>query len=158
MEPDELAEVIRSHLPAYLSEADYNKVTEQLKRFSEFRDYYILPAPTEKALQGDGWAGFAIKDDNEILKVRGMILSNSCDINPDNPSRPDRNVVFSPLIPLSAVLERFSEARYNKEKIRQNIDLIRKQLVSDIFFLPASAAMDVEWTPLFGQPEGFDKL
>ncbi|MBA2492940.1 MAG: hypothetical protein H0V34_15060 [Gammaproteobacteria bacterium] len=113
MDPDELAEVIRCHLPAYLSEADYNKVTEQLKRFSEFRDYYILPAPTKKALQGDGWTGFAIKNDNEMLKVRGMILSNS-DIDPDNPSRPDCNVVFSPIIPLSAVRKRFSDAKFNE--------------------------------------------
>lgn len=137
MESDELSEVIRTHLPAYLSEEDYYRVTKQLADYSEFSDYYLVSAPTNKVLQGDCWTGFPIVDGEERIRVHGVILSNSCDIDPDNSARLNKNVIFTPVIQLNKVRELYAEAGFSSERIKQNIDLVKRQLISDIFYLPS---------------------
>lgn len=68
-------------------------------------DRLVAPCPfydtfTEEMLQGDGWRGFQLFmfDPGDRRSVRGLVLSNSCNVDPDNPRDVPARVVFAPLV------------------------------------------------------------
>lgn len=54
----------------------------------------------EEMLQGDGWSGFERFDrkSGSSRTVNGIVLSNSCDVNPNNPRDVPTRITFAPLI------------------------------------------------------------
>jgi len=86
------AEQLKNHIPFYLTTEPKQK--EFLDNFDALlqvtkHGYYISAArdiSEDKILQGDGWSGFQLYyfDTGQKSEVRGIILSNSCDIAKEN--------------------------------------------------------------------------
>lgn len=76
---------IRNQIPRYLTAEQQRELVHQLNDF-EGKNYYTGLYP-DNLLQGDRCSGIEILNfENGVRdRVRGMVLSNSCDINVDNP-------------------------------------------------------------------------
>lgn len=136
-------EQIQEHLPKYLTPKQQQDLFEQLRDF-ENRNYYTTLYAAE-ILQGDGWTKIEIINfaTGARDKIKGILLSNSCDIAPENsPEFPPR-IVFAPLIPLRAFDELLKRSTTLKpEQIDSKIDAIRKQRVTSLFYLPPGGDLD----------------
>lgn len=137
---EDLFEQIQLFLPKYLTPTTRTELFEEIARFPDIRKSFYL-ANRESAqpmLQGDAWRGFVVVDFDTAAKrpVSGLILSNSCDINPENPRDVPPRVLFSPLVSLERFIGRLRQAGETNTQIDSKMDGIRKQYVTSIFYLP----------------------
>ncbi len=102
-------DTLQKQLPYYLTALDQKELVAGLKAISsgETSDYFLsgISDPFKSnMLQGDGWPDFELFlfDSGERRSVRGVVLSNTCDIDPDNQRETPTRIVFSPLVKLSA--------------------------------------------------------
>ena len=132
---------IKSYLPQYLTTDQQQRLFRNLKDF-ENRNYYTNRHPSDM-LQGDGWTGIEIVrfEDGARDRIRGILLSNSCDIDPANPRDLPPKIVFAPLIRLQRYEEVLS-GKLAREVIDNKISAIRRQRVSSLFFLPTGSGLD----------------
>jgi hypothetical protein len=138
-------EQIQDYLPKYLTPKQQQELVAQLRDF-ENRSYYTTLHETEM-LQGDGWTKIEIVDfaTGARDKIKGILLSNSCDIAPENAREYPPRIVFAPLVPLQAfadLLER--STALSSEQIDSKIDSIRKQRITSLFYLPQGAGIDAD--------------
>lgn len=99
---------IAIHLPYYLLAEDRNILLRNLSAVSrgETASYILSEYHDEyknQILQGDVWSGFRMRkfDSGEQVSVHGIILSNSCDINPEISRVVTPRLVFAPLTKMS---------------------------------------------------------
>jgi hypothetical protein len=140
MNEEDLFQEIRLHLPKYLSPANQRDLWQDLKAFPDTRSYYATePTLTNQLLQGDGWKGFVAINFHTLEKksVSGIVLSNSCDISPENPRPLVPNILFAPLVRLDRYCDLLRDAGSSQATISSLLDSIRKQKVTSIFYLPA---------------------
>ena len=133
-------EEARRFLPKYLNPDQTKDLYEGLKSFPEGFEYY-LPSGSfaENFLQGDGWRGFTALNFETLEKkhpVSGLIISNSCDIDPANRRDHPPNVLFAPLIRLSKYEELLAHGGQTPEQIASKVADIKRQHVTSIFFFP----------------------
>jgi hypothetical protein len=136
---------IRDHIPKYLAPEKQRELVQQLNKF-ETQNYYTILFPDEM-LQGDGWSRIEIVRfrDGARDKIKGIVLSNSCDIDPANIRDFPPRIVFAPLVRLSDYIEALRrQGTLNDDQINTKIDSIRRQLVSSLFFLPSGAGLEAE--------------
>lgn len=130
---------IVNHIPFYLVEDKDAKrgFIRNLESFPEKINYYTSNYPNHD-LQGDGWEGLDVFniDSREKVSIKGIVLSNSCDISTENTRDYPVNVVFAPIVKLAAYEERLKQAGLSKHKIDSKIASIKKQQVTSIFYLP----------------------
>ena len=76
------------HLPHYLSAPRQEGIKSALVNFPHIAFFYLNAYSTE-VLQGDVWAGLTAIDFESCTKKRilGVVISNSCDIDPENESK-----------------------------------------------------------------------
>lgn len=149
-------EAIRQHIPYYLTASPNEKVLlGQLKELAEgaSKGYFIPPGNdghTEDMLQGDGWGRFELYSfgSRNIKSVRGIILSNSCDISKENSRVLPVNVTFAPIIKLSRMIARLKEHGLDENKINSRVLGIREQRISNIFYLPSDGILDEDYIAL----------
>lgn len=150
------AEAFSKQIPDYLTAAPEKKaLVSELKALSEgaTTGYYLhkLSDPHgDKLLQGDGWPGlqvFSFKSGN-LSSVRGIVLSNSCDVSPDNDRAWPPKVTFAPIVKLSAIRARFEQRSFAPSQIKGKLDAIRAQKVTNIFYLPADNHLSEEYVAL----------
>lgn len=131
---------IVEHIPFYLiQDKDAQKgFIKNLENFPNNINYYTSYYPNEE-LQGDGWEGLDIVDIVTCNKipVKGVILSNSCDISIENERDLPVNVVFAPIVKLEAYKEKLKNAGVSETQINSKIEAIKKQQVTSLFYLPA---------------------
>ena len=74
-------ENIKDHIPYYLAQEAKEGLVKALRDFPEKMNYYTTTHPDE-LLQGDGWNSLDIinVETAERKSIKGIILSNSCDI------------------------------------------------------------------------------
>jgi hypothetical protein len=134
-----LFEQIAIFLPSYLSSDEQNNLFAQLKEFPHNKNFYL---PTSSfpndVLQGDGWKGFiAINfDTTEKKAVTGIVLSNSCDIDPANKRDHPPNILFAPIISLQKYAALLFDSGKNAAAINDKLSDIRAQKTTSIFYLP----------------------
>jgi hypothetical protein len=139
---------IQEHIPKYLTSGRQAEVADALRDF-ENRSYYT-DHQSEDVLQGDGWAGLEIVNfsDGNRSAIKGVVLSNSCDISTDNRRDVPPRLIFAPLVPLAAHEGLLKKAPLDEEKISSKIRAMRKQQVSSIFYLPSQGKLDREYIAL----------
>lgn len=150
------AETLKQQIPYYLTASPaQKKLVQELKAISEGakKGYFLQKTsePNEETmLQGDGWEGFQIFsfDSGNRKAVRGIVLSNSCDISPDNERAMPPKVTFAPIVKLSALERIFDESGLDKERVASKLEAIRMQSVTSYFYLPATAPLDDEYVAL----------
>jgi hypothetical protein len=139
-------EQIQDYLPKYLSPKQQQELVAQLRDF-ENRSYYTTLHETEM-LQGDGWTKIEIVDfaTGARDKIKGILLSNSCDIAPENPREYPPRIVFAPLVPLQAYTDLLKRSTaLSSEQIDSKIESIRKQEITSLFYLPQGAGLDADY-------------
>lgn len=134
---------IKNHVPYYLTKEAKEGLLAALKDFPQKINYYTSRYPDE-VLQGDGWNGLDVINFETAQKkpIRGIVLSNTCDISKDNPRDFPAKIVFAPLIPLWIYENRLASSSIAAEKVAAKIDAIKQQKITSIFYLPKGGALE----------------
>jgi len=146
------ADALRQQIPYYLTADPAQKaLLAELKSLSDGANKgYFIPKSydgyTAEMLQGDGWRGFQVFSftKGNLNPVRGIVLSNSCDVTPWNARVMPPKVTFAPIVKLSKIVERFEAFGLDKEQIDSRLQAIRAQGVTSIFYLPADDLLGEE--------------
>lgn len=146
-------EVLRRQIPHYLLTRP--EAREGLKALLEdFRVDRPIYGQTsdEDPIQGDGWTGFTVVNPDTLQRkyVRGIIISNSCDISLENKRYLPPLITFVPIIDLAAILQIYLDSGTSISQMEQRLKLIRAQEITDLFYLPRGADLDVESVALLG--------
>jgi hypothetical protein len=149
-------DAIRLQIPYYLASDPKQKAfLNELEALSAGASKgYITPPHYDEfikdLLQGDGWAGLHLYsfNDGNVRAVRGLILSNSCDVASENQRSLPMKTIFVPIVRLAAIQERLKRAGLSSEQIDAKTSAIRSQSVTNIFYLPAEAPLEEEYLAL----------
>ena len=136
-----LEDAIRDYLPKYLSPHKSRELVSELSKFKlGSMNYYLRVPPTDNVLQGDSWSGLAFFNPRSGMSsnAKGLVLSNSCDVNPENDHATKRNIVFTPLLSLEKYYKTLLQS-HNHDEARVNdiVSGIRRQEQTRLFYLPA---------------------
>ncbi len=138
---DNILEAGLLHFPPYLTPGDRHKLFEELRQFPENFDYY-WNTQGHTTLQGDGFTGFlylfGAPGPIRQKSITGIVVSNSCDVAPENNPNEHQNVLFAPVVSMEKYLDRY-RATGNKSdrQIESLITTIRQQKVTSLFYLPS---------------------
>ncbi|PKN26727.1 MAG: hypothetical protein CVU64_17190 [Deltaproteobacteria bacterium HGW-Deltaproteobacteria-21] len=140
---------IKVFLPKYLSPEAEETLFEDLKQFPiniDKRLYTSRFTNTETIFQGDGLEEllFVNLPEPQIGKGNGMVLSNTCDISPENKRFLPPSVVYAPIHKLGKYKAALLEANVKADQVDGHIDSIRKQKVSSVFYLPQGGTLEEE--------------
>ena len=133
-------------LPAYLTNAQAAALASALDDFHHHgsKPFYLNKYDSE-VLQGDGWTRLRMLSEQGGLHVdvvSGLVLSNSCDIEPANLDSLPKLLTFVPILSLAEYRSVLLDAGVTADAIATKFDAIRRQHVYGLFFVPAGAALD----------------
>lgn len=141
-------ESLQHHIPSYLTALDQRALVKELNAISSGgAASYVLSSHNDAfravTLQGDGWRGFQLYlfETGERRSVRGLVLSNSCDVDPVNLRDVPARIIFAPLVKLSAYKALLEKSGIDQRRITQKIGAIKAQKTTNIFFLPSGGAL-----------------
>lgn len=141
-------ESLRQQIPYYLTAEDRKVLVNELTSISRggTADYFLSPhqdAFRDEMLQGDGWRAFQLFlfESGERRSVQGLVLSNSCDIDPGNSRESPARVIFAPLVKLAAYQAALKSKGIELQKINEKFAAIRSQKTTNVFFLPAGGPL-----------------
>jgi hypothetical protein len=134
-------EKFEKHLPQYLSYDARSKLFDSLSQFPNNLDsrLYTQYLDNEKIIfQGDGIKDilFVTLPSKQYNVTNVIILSNSCDINPNNKRYLALHVSYSPIVSLKKYTDLLKDNGVEEDKITQHIKSVKKQEISNIFYLP----------------------
>ena len=151
-------ENLRQQIPYYLTAEDKLVLVEELKAItSGAAAGYVLgsyqDAFKDDMLQGDGWVGFQLFlfDTGERRSVRGLVLSNSCDIDPAIPREVPSRVVFAPLVKLANYTKLLDDSGIDRGRIEEKIKSIKAQKTTNVFYLPAGGSVEEDYIVRFDE-------
>lgn len=129
-------------LPKYLSPASRAELFGELSRLPETHSYYAAGSD-QAILQGDGWDNvqFVDPEDRAKRQIRVVVVSNTCDIAPENPRDVPIRVLVSPLIRVSRFVELLRRNKVDDKVIEDKLQQARRQEVSNVFFLPKNTEL-----------------
>ena len=136
-------EDIKEYLPYYLSQEAKEGLVKALKDFPDNMAYYTAKHQDD-LLQGDGWNSLDIIniENAERKSIKGIILSNSCDISPENTRDFPARIVFAPIFPLSRYSTLLAQSGIEPNKISSKINSIKLQKVTSLFYLPKGGCLE----------------
>lgn len=143
-----ISDDIKNHLPYYLSSEGKDEILRALKDFPDNINYYTI-LHKEDFLQGDGWDSLDIVHIEKLQKksIKGILLSNSCDISPENKRTTPPRVIFAPIISLAKYEEKL-RSHIDSAAITAKINSIKKQHVTSIFYLPKGGELSEDYIAL----------
>ena len=144
---------LKTQIPYYLTaEPDQKELLSNLQALNRGAEkgYYISAAKDtgpNSILQGDGWQGFQLRSfkTGKKREVRGIVLSNSCDISTDNERDIPQKLIFAPIIKLSAAIALYKKRNPAEDAIKAKIAAVKSQSVTNIFYLPAGAQLNEDY-------------
>jgi len=139
------AETIQAQIPYYLTKEQQAGLIKALSEFPRPIQYYIGLYQNE-LLQGDGWAKLEVIrfEDGTRDRIKGIILSNSCDINPENERFTPPNITFAPIIKLASYAQLLLRNGFTQQQIDNRFQAMREQRVNTMFYLPRGGALEEE--------------
>ena len=138
-------EEIKKYLPYYLNDKERQSLLQELKNYPENLDGRIFTTylkDEQNIFQGDGFQEFLFVNlpDSNVGKLPAMVLSNTCDISLTNERLYPKRIVYAPIFNLDKYREALIIEHENKEETEQSINshiqAIKKQQITDIFYLP----------------------
>jgi hypothetical protein len=143
---------IRDTFAYYLTEENKKALVRELNNFPNGTNYY-LNLYQDELLQGDVWTRFQYIrfETGERASIRGIILSNTCDITAENKRDLPGRILFSPIINLSSYVERLEKVGVDNKKIDAKIESIKAQMVTNIFFLPGQKILEGDHVALLDE-------
>ncbi|SRR5258707_7859598 len=138
------ADQIQQSIPRYLTSLQQAELVRQLNDF-ENRSYYTTLFPND-ILQGDGWSSIEIVrfEDGARDKIKGILLSNSRDIDPANRREFPSKIIFAPLVRLNEYAK-ILESYFSSEQINNKLTAIRRQHITSLFFLPHGGSLETDY-------------
>ena len=145
-------DTLQQHIPHYLTSEDKKVLVGELNAIasgnavdytlSSFRDSF-----EDVMLQGDGWTGFRLFDfeSDELRSVRGLVLSNSCDVDLNNTRDVPSRVIFAPLVKLASYERLLITNGIDRSKVEEKVRSIRAQKTSNVFYLPAGGGLEEDY-------------
>ncbi len=133
---------IKIYLPKFLSAESARELFKGLKDFPENIDerlYTKYLNDTKIIYQGDGLNNLLVVNlpKPEIKPVPGIILSNTCDIDLQNERNFSSRIVYAPIFSLEKYKQTLiKNSKKSKEQIVDHINAIKKQEITQIFYLP----------------------
>jgi len=136
------SESISEHIPYYLTMPQKQGLLKALQDFPSNTNYY-LNGYENSLLQGDGWTKLQMRTFETGAKesILGIILSNSCDMSPDNKRSMPPQITFAPLVPLRAYTSLLEQSGIDAGSINDKMTSIKDQRVTSVFFLPAGSGL-----------------
>jgi hypothetical protein len=141
-------EDFKNYIPKYLNTTAQQKLFDELKQFPhniDGRIYSQALLAEQNVFQGDGLNGLWVTNlpDPRIDKARVMVLSNTCDISPQNRRFLPPNIFYCPVVSLAKYhgLLKGNLTGFSDAQIDSHINSIRAQEVSSLFFLPSNAKL-----------------
>lgn len=138
-------EEVKKYLPQYLSSTAQQELFKDLNQFPnniDQRIYTTQLANQNNLFQGDGVQNLLYINfpSTDIGEVPGMILSNTCDIDPSNKRFMPLRMVYTPIFNLAkyeqSLIKSYVETeRKSIQSIKSHVADIRKQYISHIFYL-----------------------
>ncbi len=148
---NEWIEDFKTYLPKYLSTDAQTKLFVELSQFPSNIDsrLYTLQLSEERTIfQGDGLASLWVADlpTERIGKTRVMVLSNTCDLAPDNKYLMGPRLLYCPIVSVSrfAALLRASCNLAVGFDIESYLKTVRQQEISSMFYLPKNDLLGEE--------------
>lgn len=134
---------VENFLPYYLTEDQKISLASALRNFSEHSNLYT-DLYMDEALQGDCWAKVAYRDfsSGTLLKIHGLILSNSCDISEDNTRDFPVNITFAPILSYSKYEAALLEKRIPPDALDRKLASIRQQKITNLLYIPAGGPLE----------------
>lgn len=139
---------LQQQIPYYLTASDRQVLIDELSAISKSgtANYFLAPDRDifqSDMLQGDGWRGFQLFefDTGNRLSIQGLVLSNSCDVDQDNPRDMPSRVIFAPLVKLSAFEAVLRKMNIEHQRVDAKLASIRAQKTTNMFFLPAGGPL-----------------
>ncbi|TXI90005.1 MAG: hypothetical protein E6Q40_01530 [Cupriavidus sp.] len=132
-----------AQIEPYLTLERQKGIIAGLRGFPRKIQYYI-DAHHGELLQGDGRAQLEILrfQDGARKAVRGIVLSNSCDISVENQRSVPMNLTFAPLTNVSAYCDLLARAGWDERKIEAWLTDLKSQEITQLFYLPKGAMLE----------------
>lgn len=137
-----MIEDIKRYLPKFLSATSNKELFAGLKEFPaniDSRFYTQHLNNTEFIYQGDALKNMLVINlpDTTVKPVTSIILSNTCDIDLQNKRNFPSQIVYAPIFNLAKYRNiLYDKAEKTHEQIDAHITSIKKQEITQIFYLP----------------------
>ena len=138
---------IQAYLPKYLSEENYRNLLRELDSFPNNIDQrmYTTSLPDNVIFQGDGYESLPfvnlMKMEDGCKYRSGIVLSNTCDMAPENRRLYPSSIIYAPIMDLQKYVENLQINSIRGEVIKNHITDIRKQAITSMLFLPSNSKM-----------------
>lgn len=138
----DLFEDIKIFLPKYLSDEDSKKLFDDIKRFPSNLDdrFYSSYLKDEDIIfQGDGLKSMTVTNlpQTDFFQSPVMVFSNTCDTDEENDRLFSANLSYAPIFSLENYRKGIlKEGIKSEEAIRDHINDIKRQRITQIFYLP----------------------
>jgi hypothetical protein len=141
-------EDIKKYLPVYLSSSAEGALFSELKSFPKNIDdrLYTSYLKDEKVLyQGDGLKDMLVINlpDNNIRRVPSIVISNTCDSDPNNRRLFESRICYCPIFNLEKYKQKLLDKEIeNSYTIDKHLQSIKSQQITQIFYLPTTEDLD----------------
>jgi len=137
----DIEDQIKLFLPKYLNSNDQEDLFEALKQFPNNLDLIYTSANLNNSIiyQGDGLESlpFIFLPDEKVQKENGMILSNTCDIDPSNYRPMKSRVIYCPIIQFQKYEKLVKNYFKNDDNLVIHLNGIKNQRITSFFYLPS---------------------
>lgn len=135
-------EEVQKYLPKYLAPEAEKELFLELRGFPDNIDtrlYTTALREVPTVFQGDGIRDLLVVNlpEPEVKSATCMVISNTCDIDPSNKRGFHSSICYAPIFQLEKYRSMVSGKSLKSESaLSQHIDSIKKQMVTQIFYLP----------------------
>ncbi len=156
-----IEELAARSLPEYLTPKAKEDLWRELKGFPSNTRYVLGHQTGDKILQGDVFDSVKFINivDGGIFASKALVLSNSCDIDPENSRDTERMISVAPIVNLSAYAALLQNSGLARERVEGRVSSIKQQTVSNMFYLPKEAGLGDDVVVMFdrvqSQPDRF---
>jgi hypothetical protein len=161
---------IKNYLPKYLSPEAQGKLFTELRAFPSNIDARMFAPNLRKELavfQGDGITDLPIVNlpNNKVVGAKCLVLSNTCDIDPQNRRLQTPHLSYCPMIRYSALSGLVVEIEKDAGKAESYLRSVRQQEISSMFFVPRGELLNEDFVALLDRtmscpisPENYDAI
>jgi hypothetical protein len=145
-----IPDTLETYVPYYLTQEQKVGLVSALNDFRTNPVSYYINKYRDELLQGDGWSNLDVirLENGDRNSIKGIILSNTCDITPENKRPVPARITFAPIIKLSRYSAILANTDLTEQQVNAKIQAIRDQNVTTIFYLPPESSLDDEYIAL----------
>lgn len=146
-----LSEDIRRYLPQYLSDESVEGLLQEIKNFPNNINniFYTDRLKNDNIIfQGDALNDMPVVNlpDPIIKETLSIVLSNTCDLDLTNKRAFSSQICYAPIFNLEKYINSLKKLKKFKDpaSLNQHINLIKKQYITQILYLPIGGNLDYE--------------